>query len=113
MSVTKAYLDELMNEPRKDITWFKDGIEPKMKGFKIEYKYWEEGDFGSLNQIEFNSKKIGGEIDFWGLGFLGIFLWDYETDKEIMNVLLEKHQEKEQKSAFKKLLKHLLKIKKE
>lgn len=107
MSITKVYLDELMDQPIKDVSWFKDGIDPKMKGFKIEYKYWEEGDFGCLNQIEFNSRKIGGNIYFWGLGWLGIFLWDYESDKEIMNVLLEKHEEKEQKSAFKKLLKHL------
>ena len=68
MSVTKEYLKELLNEPIKDVNWFKDGIEPKLNGFEVKYKYLEEGDFGSLNQIEFNSKKIGGEIDFWGLG---------------------------------------------
>lgn len=111
MSITRAYFDELMDQPIKDSTWFKDGIEPKMRSFKIEYKYWEEGDFGSLNQIEFNSRRIGGNIDFWGSGFLGIFIWDYERDIEVMNVLLEKNEAKEQKSAFEKLLKHLLKTK--
>ena len=111
MSITKVYLKELLDEPIKDINWFKNGVEPKMKGFKVEYKYWEEGDFGSLNQIRFDSRKIGGNIDFWGLGWLGIFIWDDESEKEIFNVLLEKHEEKEQKSALRKLLKHLLKVK--
>ena len=113
MSISKLYLNELLDHPAKDSMWFKDVVEPKMKGFKTEYKYWEEGDFGSLNQIEFNSRKIGGNIDFWGSGFLGIFVWDYERDLEIMNVLLETDEIKEQKNAFRKLLKHLLKIKME
>lgn len=111
MSVTKLYFNELLNYSVKDPCWFKDFIEPEMNGFETGYKYWEEGDFGSLNQIEFNSRKIGGNIDFWGSGFLGIFVWDYERDLEIMNVLLETHEIKEKKNAFRKMLKYLLKIK--
>ncbi|WP_166444622.1 hypothetical protein [Dyadobacter bucti] len=57
--------------------------------------------------MEFNSKKIGGNIDFWALGWLGIFVWDYETEEQLMNVLLEPHQDKEKEEAFKKLEKLL------
>jgi len=28
-----------------------------------------------LNQVEFNSKKLGGKINFWGFDWVGIFVW--------------------------------------
>jgi hypothetical protein len=30
--------------------FFKSKIEPNLKGFEIKYKYFEQGDFGSLVQ---------------------------------------------------------------
>ena len=48
---------------------------------------------------------MGGNVDFWSSGMLGVYLDNYETDKTIFDVLLEANQEKEQKSAIKKLLK--------
>ena len=53
--------------------------------------------------MEFNSSKIGGNIDFWGGNWLGIFVWDYENEKELLNILLEPHQEEEKNNSFKKL----------
>ena len=61
-----------------NITWFENEMESKFKGYDFKYKHFDEGDFGSLNQFEFNSKNKGGNIDFWGLGWLGVFLWDYQ-----------------------------------
>lgn len=87
----------------KDIEWFKSNVIPKIKGYELGYKFFDEGDFGSLNQIEFNSKKIGGNVDFWGLGWLGIFVWNYETEEQLLNVLLEPNQKKEQDEALKQL----------
>ncbi|MFV5700171.1 hypothetical protein ACM55H_17575 [Flavobacterium sp. ZT3R17] len=84
----------------KNILWFKANIEPTLEGFEIKYCSYDDGDFGSLNQIEFNSKGKGGNIDFWGLGYLGIFLWDYQKEEEIMNVLLDPNQELEKEKAF-------------
>lgn len=109
MSIDKVYLADLINQPDLDSHWFKDKIEPKMEGFEIGYRYWADGDFGSLDQVEFNSKKIGGSIDFWGLGWLGIFLWDYEKEEEIINVLLEQHEKEEHKEALKNLMQYLIK----
>ncbi len=87
----------------KDIKWFKDELVPKLTGYELSYKFFDEGDFGSLNQVEFNSKKIGGNIDFWGLDWLGIFVWDYEKEEQLLNVLLEPHQEEEKVKAFNQL----------
>jgi hypothetical protein len=87
----------------KDFEWFKKEIIPNLKNYELSYKFFQEGDFGSLNQIEFNSKKIGGNIDFWGLGWLGIFVWNYETEEQMFNVLIEPHQEEEKEKALEKL----------
>jgi hypothetical protein len=91
----------------KDIKWFKDKLATKLEGYELNYKFYNEGDFGSLNQVEFNSKKIGGNVDFWGLGWLGIFVWDYERAEQLLNILLEPHQEKEKDDAFEQLEKLL------
>ena len=87
----------------KDIEWFKSNVVPKIKEYELVYKSFDEGDFGSLNQIEFNSKKIGGNVDFWGLGWLGVFVWNYETEEQLINVLLEPNQKQEQDDALKQL----------
>lgn len=88
----------------KDIHWFKNDIAPLLKEYEIIYKYFEKGDFGSLNQVELNSTKIGGNIDFWGLGWLGIFVFDYEANEQLYNILLETGQEDEKEKAFERLL---------
>jgi hypothetical protein len=90
-------------ERLKDIEWFKSNVIPKIEGYELSYKFFDKGDFGSLNQLEFNSKKIGGNVDFWGLGWLGIFVWNYETEEQLLNVLLEPNQKKEQDEALKQL----------
>jgi len=86
-----------------NMEWFKNEFSSKLEDYEFVYKFFNEGDFGSLNQIEFNSKKIGGNIDFWGLGWIGIFVWDYEVGEQLLNILLEPDQEKEKEQAFKKL----------
>lgn len=88
---------------KKDIEWFKNEIAPNLGGYNLKYKFFEKGDFGSLYQIEFNSKKICGNIDFWELGWFGLFVWNYETEEQIINILLEPYQEKEKEIAIKKL----------
>jgi hypothetical protein len=72
----------------KDIGWFKKEIEPQLVGYEVSYRYFEQGDFGSLNQIWFDRQDKGGQIDFWGLGWLGIYLWDYIDEVEVINILL-------------------------
>jgi hypothetical protein len=93
-----------MTSAMKDIEWFKKCVEPLLKGYEINYRYFDKGDFGSLNQAEFNSKKIGGNVDFWGLGWLGVFVWNYRTEKQLINILVEPDQEEEKERALVELL---------
>jgi hypothetical protein len=92
----------------KDLGWFKLTIEPILKQYQLGYIRFEKGDFGSLDQIRFESSKLGGSVDFWGQGWIGIFMWDYKAEIEIMNVLLEPHQKREVDEAFEKLKNALL-----
>lgn len=94
----------------KDIEWFKKSVEPLLKGYEIHYKYYDKGDFGSLSQAEFNSKKIGGNVDFWGLGWLGVFVWSYETDKQLINILVESDKEGEKENVLMELLQIIEKV---
>jgi hypothetical protein len=92
----------------KNIDSFKSELAPRLKEYNLEYKFFDEGDFGSLSQVEFNSSKIGGNIDFWGLGWLGIFVWDYQKEQELLNLLIKPDQEDEKKNAINRLILLLL-----
>ena len=91
-----------------NIDSFKSELAPKLGGYKLEYKFFSEGDFGSLNQVEFNSIKIGGNVDFWGSGWLGVFVWDYQKEEQLLNLLLKPDEEEEKKIAINKLKSLLL-----
>ncbi len=91
----------------KDVVWFKKTIVPDLQGYEIKHKYFEEGDFGSLDQIEFNSDFKGGVVDFWNSGWLGIHLYNYSIDEEIMNLLLEPKQISEKDDALNKMIEYL------
>ncbi|MES2734436.1 MAG: hypothetical protein V4714_22000 [Bacteroidota bacterium] len=91
----------------KDVTWFKEEVEPYLKEYEIKYRFFDKGDFGNLNQIEFNSKERGGEIDFWSLGWLGVHLVDYVKGDELLNVFLKPEQHLEKEKVFEELLRLL------
>lgn len=85
---------------KKDIVWFKKHIIPVLNDFKIEYSFFENGDFGDLNRVEFEGKGKGGNIDFWEKDWLEIHLYDYNEDKELIHVLLDPKQESEKEKAI-------------
>jgi hypothetical protein len=70
----------------KNFLWFKEAVAPRLEDYKPEYRFYEQGEFGSFDQAIFNSPKKGGEIDFGGLGWLSIHLWDYEKNEQLLNV---------------------------
>jgi hypothetical protein len=84
--------------------WFNKSILPLLEGYEINHRFYESGDFGSLHQIEFNSTSKGGNIDFWGLDWLGIFLYDYAKEKELLNILIEPNDQIQKEDGFKKLI---------
>jgi hypothetical protein len=91
-----------------NIEWFKSELAPQLPGYELEYKFFGEGDFGALNQVEFNSSKIGGNIDFWSLGWLGVFVGDYQKEEELINVIVNPDHEEEKRLTVDKLKKLLL-----
>ncbi|NAW50585.1 hypothetical protein GNY06_04025 [Elizabethkingia argentiflava] len=90
-------------EKVKSLDWFKEEIAPNLIPYELNYRFYEEGDFGSLNQVIFESSGKGGGIDFWSTGWLGVHLVDYIRGEELLNVLLEPHQEQEKTEIFKRL----------
>lgn len=86
------------------IDWFKESLFSEFIGYEINYRFYDDGDFGSLYQIEFNSELLGGSIDFWGLDWLGIYVWDYKKEKQLFNILIEPNQNDEKEEALKKLI---------
>ncbi|GGN10702.1 hypothetical protein GCM10010967_53230 [Dyadobacter beijingensis] len=100
--------NKIIMDIMKDQTWFKIEIEPTLHDYDIEYRFFENGDFGTLNQVVINSTKKGGGIDFWEFGWLGIDLYDYEKEELLLNVLLEPHEYNEKEKALKKFI-YLLK----
>lgn len=91
----------------KDINWFKQHIEPRLSAYEVNYRFFEEGDFGSLSQVGFEGKEKGGQIDYWGLGWLGIFLWDYVNEVELINILLSPDERDEENVWLDKLVMQL------
>jgi len=87
----------------KDIDWFKDNFEFYLSNYEIEYRFYQNGDWGDLNQVEFNTVGKGGEIDFWSSGNLSVHFIDYVTGKVLINIFLESFQEKEKDEIFQKL----------
>ncbi|WP_462265144.1 hypothetical protein [Mucilaginibacter sp.] len=84
-----------MTTNQNDLSWFKQTIEPQLVDYEVSYRYFDQGDFGSLSQVVIEGKSKGGQMDYWGLGWLGIFLWDYINKKELINILLtDEEQEK-------------------
>lgn len=96
------------NESR--LEWFKKNVEPLLVDYKVEYREGETGDFGSIIQVDFESPKSGGFIDFWGEGWLEIDYYDYTKKKVIINILFDPDDELpgERDAAFRKLLELLL-----
>jgi hypothetical protein len=47
-------------EVAKDLFWFKQEIEPQLHNYEVSYRYFKQGDFGSLNQVSFEGRDKGG-----------------------------------------------------
>lgn len=91
------------------INCFKKELAPKLKDYKLTYSSFPSGDFGSLERVVIEGKsKIAG-IDFWSKGWLEIDIYDLFLDAQIMNILLDPSETKEQNNAIKKFIEILLK----
>jgi len=91
----------------RNLNWFKKEIAPQLDNFEIIYKQFDNGDFGDMEQVEFNSEIIGGNIDFWSKGWLGVYLWDFIKEEELINRMLEPSEIQEQEDCLKLLIEKL------
>lgn len=83
-----------------DISWFNKEVAHKFTKYSIEQKSFGQGDFGALEQVIFDSTDIGGNLDFWEYGWLGIFIYDYNTDETLLNVMISPNEVEDKKKAF-------------
>ncbi|OCG38892.1 hypothetical protein A9G29_10115 [Gilliamella sp. Fer2-1] len=87
-----------------DINSFKKELAPRLKNYKLTYSSYPNGDFGSMERviIEGNNKIAG--IDFWSEGWLDIDIYDLILDDQIMNILLEPSEIRQQNNAILKFI---------
>lgn len=76
-----------------DMDFFRKEVASHLSSFNLEYRSYADGDFGALEQVVFNTQDIGGNFDFWESGWLGIYIYDYISDSEVCNILLEPSEE--------------------
>lgn len=76
-----------------DMEFFKKEVASLLSSFNLEYRNYSDGDLGALEQVVFDTQNIGGNFDFWESGWLGIYIYDYISDSEVCNRLLEPSEE--------------------
>lgn len=76
-----------------DIDFFEKELAPLLESFNLEYHTYTEGDFGNLEQVVFDTLILGGNFDFWGNGWLGVFIYDYVTDLIIFNKMFDSKEQ--------------------
>lgn len=87
-----------------DIRYFKEHVAPELDGYELIYNSYPEGDFGLLERVIIEGRgKIAG-VDIWSKGWLDIDIYNVILDEQMMNVLLEPTEIKEQEDAIIQLL---------
>ncbi len=90
--------------------WFKVMIQPKLSekaDYVFNYRHYDDGDFGDLDQVAFDSDAYLCEIDFWSSGWLSLGVWDVLQEKVVINEFLEPTDITEQRVAWIELFKVL------
>jgi len=83
-----------------NLDWFKKELESKLENYEMTFSFFENGDFGNLDRVEFENLRKVGNIDFWDSGWIEIHLVDYKEEKELFHVMLEPNQEYEKERAL-------------
>jgi hypothetical protein len=60
----------------------------------------EQGDFGDLEGIQFDSDHCGGFLYFWSSGSMQFHLFDYQSDTEVVPNTLESVDTREMVQEF-------------
>ncbi len=97
-----------MNQPTQyDKQWLNEVMVPLLDNYQVEYLFFEQGDFGSLDQLRFETALKGGEIDCWSSGWFGITMVDYVDGGVLLNCFLGPDELVEKQARVDELLKLL------
>lgn len=77
-----------------NIDYFKKEIVPTLEGYVFKYRSFPDGDFGSLDRVEFEGGSKVGAVEFWSQGWIGIDIYDLKLDDRVFNLLLGPDEEK-------------------
>ncbi|RSK38410.1 hypothetical protein [Hymenobacter perfusus] len=86
------------------LTWFKEELAPRFAGFAVVYRSCGEGDFGTLERVEFESDALLGTLDFWSHDWLDVHVIDRVSVEERLNLFLGPDQETDKAQAIAALL---------
>jgi len=75
-----------------DYRWFERVVSPKLGSFATKHQHVENGDFGSLDQVEFESETVAGEVEFWDSGWVRLTVVDMVQQEWKQRVLLRPEQ---------------------
>ena len=86
------------NNVEYNIYWFKETIEPMMKG-KYELNYVGGSDSpGNMQGVQFEREEDGGYLYFWSSGYIGMQFFDYVADEEVIeDSMIKEDEEKDEK----------------
>ncbi|SFQ23450.1 hypothetical protein [Parafilimonas terrae] len=87
-----------------DIKLFKQELKHFFKQYEIEYRHFPEGDFGELQEVVFENKFKVGAIQFWGMDYLAIQLFDYQTQEMLINIIFEPDQDAQKEKGLQNLV---------
>lgn len=71
-----------------DMDFFREKIVPMLNGYTFKYSFFPNGDFGDLERVEFEGAHEIGAVEFWSRGFIGIDLYDLNSDEQLICKLL-------------------------
>ncbi|MDB5270763.1 MAG: hypothetical protein JWP58_3803 [Hymenobacter sp.] len=89
---------------RYTLTWFKDELAPRFAGFALAYRSCGQGDFGTLERVEFESDALLGTLDFWSHDWLDVHVIVRVSVEERLNLFLGPNQETDKAQVIAALL---------
>jgi hypothetical protein len=83
-----------------NIESFNEHFLPGLSLEKIEYSSFAGGDFGDLQRVELFRHDKTAVVEFWSSGWLSIYVFDFQKDDTVLNVLLEPFEADKKSAAF-------------
>lgn len=92
-----------------DVRWFNYSIRPLLPEFAFHHHYFESDDRSEgVHRVEIEGNKKGSKVMFYDSGALCVFVYDYKTGKELLNIHVDPDQDEEKYDILKKLPKLLI-----